>query len=362
MSMGSSVTADNKRLLYPSLGAVLPEDSFLRPEFQARDLDELMAPLLIWDDLMPKQTVDATTFTYQIETTGAGTGVRGNAATDVRKEYAPLRADASEFSYVSVSPLEMAVGVLQARGVAFKLTEAARHDHERLKIDPLARTRRRVAYWLAEQINAEMVTTMTNDFSTSSGMASSISTDSGMADVMSHITTNFGTESTVGHLAGILDSTYYWDEADANPVRDILDLQTVFEDQDGYNYNMTDVYMRYRDLHLLSTFCTEVGADWVRDPLGGFQASNVAGITFHGVKNTAGFPTTAGDGYIMALDRNNPMGQTYQNFSNEFPTTNNMSFHSYMDDANHDFHYQMFYTRGTVVVEPLAMAVLQVRD
>tara|TARA_R100000458_G_C8249137_1_gene226430 strand:+ start:117 stop:1166 length:1050 start_codon:yes stop_codon:yes gene_type:complete len=348
--------ADNKRVSYPSLAAVLPEDSFLRPEFQARDLDELMAPLLIWDDLMPKQTVDATTFTYQIETTGAGTGVRGSAADDVRKEYAPLRADASEFSYVSVSPLEMAVGVLQARGVAFKLTEAARHDHERLKIDPLARTRRRVAYWLAEQINAEMVTTMTNDFSITN------TDDTGMADIMSHITSDFGTETTVGHLCGKLDSTYYWDEADANPVRDILDLQTVFEDQDGYNYNMTDVYMRYRDLHLLSTFCTEVGADWVRDPLGGFQASNVAGITFHGVKNTAGFPTTAGDGYIMALDRNNPMGQTYQNFSNEFPTTSNMSFHSYMDDANHDFHYQMFYTRGTVVVEPLAMAVLQVRD
>ena len=106
---------------------------------------------------------------------------------------------------------------------------------------------------------------------------------------MSHITSDFGTETTVGHLTGVLDSTYYWDEKDANPIRDILDLQTVFEDQDGYNYNMTDVYMRYRDLHLLSTFCTEIGADWVRDPLGGFQASNVAGITFHGLKNVSGF-------------------------------------------------------------------------
>ena len=344
-----------KRTTYSNLAATLPEESFLRPEFQARDLDELMAPLLIWDDFMPKQTVDATTFTYQIETTGAGTGVRGSAADDVRKEYAPLRADASEFAYVSVSPLEMAVGILQARGVAFKLTEAARHDHERLKIDPLARTRRRVAYWLAEQINAEMVTTLTNDFSVTN------TDDTGMEDIMSH-SSDFGTETTVGHLAGSLDSTYYWDEADANPVRDILDLQTVFEDQDGYNYNLTDCYLRYRDLHLLSTFITEVGADWVRDPTGGFQASNIAGITFHGVKNTAGFPTTAGDGYLLALDRNNPVGQTYQNFSNEFPTTNNMSFHSYMDDATHDFHYQMFYTRGTVVVEPLSMAVLKIRD
>ena len=344
-----------KRVTYSSLAATLPEESFLRPEFQARDLDEVMAPRLIWDDFMPKQTVDANTFTYQIETTGAGAGTRGSAATDVKKEYAPLRADASEFAYVTVSPLEMAVGVLQARGIAFKLTEAARHDHERLKIDPLARTRRRVAYWLAEQINADMVTALTNNFSMTN------TDDTGMADIMSHITTDFGTEDTVGHLNGKLDSTYYWDEPDANPIRDILDLQTVFEDQDGYNYSLTDCYMRYRDLHLLSTFITEVGADWVRDPLGGFQASNVAGITFHGLKNVAGFPTTVGSGYIMALDRNNPVGQTYQNFSNEFPTTNNMSFHSYMDDATHDFHYQMFYTRGTVVVEPLSMAVLRVR-
>jgi hypothetical protein len=200
-----------------------------------------------------------------------------------------------------------------------------------------------------------MVSTLTNDFSITN------TDDNGMEDIMSH-STDFGTETTVGHLAGSLDSTYYWDEPDANPVRDILDLQTVFEDQDGYNYSMTDVYMRYRDLHLLSTFITEVGADWVRDPLGGFQASNIAGITFHGLKNVAGFPTTAGDGYIMALDRNNPVGQTYQSFSKEFPQANNMSFHSYMDDATHDFHYQMFYTRGTVVVEPLSMAVLRVRD
>ena len=343
------------RVTYSSLAATLPEESFLRPEFQARDLDELMAPLLIWDDLIPKQSVDAMTFNYQIETTGAGAGTRGSSATDVRKEYAPLRADASEFAYVSVSPLEMAVGVLQARGVAFKLTEAARHDHERLKIDPLARTRRRVAYWLAEQINADMVTALTNDFSVTN------TDDSDMEDIMSH-STDFGVETTVGHLAGKLTDTYYWDEPDANPVRDILDLQTVFEDQDGYNYSLTDCYMRYRDLHLLSTFATEVGADWVRDPMGGFVASNIAGITFHGVKNTAGFVTTAGDGYIMALDRNNPAGQTYQNFSNEFPTSDNMSFHSYLDDATHDFHYQMFYTRGTVVVEPLSMAVLQIRD
>jgi len=340
---------------YGTLAGVLPKDSFLRPEFQARDLDELLDSLLVFDDFIPKQTVDATTFSYQIETDGAGTGTRGSAGADVKKEYAPLRADGSEFSYVSVSPLEMAVGVLQARGVAFKLTEAARGDHEKLKIDPLARTRKRVAYWLAEQINAEMVSNMTNDFSITN------TDDTGMEDIMSH-STDFGTETTLGHLAGTLDSTYYWDEADANPIRDILDLQTVFEDQDGYNYNMTDVYMRFRDLHLLSTFCTEIGADWVRDPLGGFTASNIAGITFHGLKNVAGFPTTVGDGYIMAVDKNNPVGQTYQSFSSEFPQANNMSFHSYMDDATHDFHYQMFYTRGTVVVEPKALAVLKVRD
>ena len=51
-----------------SLAGVLPKDSFLRPEFQARDLDELLDSLLIFDDIMPKQTVDATTFSYQIAT------------------------------------------------------------------------------------------------------------------------------------------------------------------------------------------------------------------------------------------------------------------------------------------------------
>ena len=63
---------------YGTLAGVLPKDSFLRPEFQARDLDELLDSLLVFDDFIPKQTVDATTFSYQIETDGAGTGTRAS--------------------------------------------------------------------------------------------------------------------------------------------------------------------------------------------------------------------------------------------------------------------------------------------
>jgi hypothetical protein len=325
------------------------KEAFLRADFQAKDLDMLIAPLLIWDEFIPKETVGARAFTYFKETIS---GTQKHAGTDPRKEYAPARASGSEFAYVTVSPFEQAVGALKSRGIAFALDEDALTFSE--GVDPLVRTRTRVSYWLAEQINTEMLTAMTNNFSTTN------TDDTAMEDIVEH-STDFGVETTVGNLAGVIDDPYDWDLPDGDPVTDLIDLKTVMDDQDGYNYNATDCWMRYRDLNLLNKYIMDIDADWQSDPNGGFTTNAIAGLTLHGVQNTAGFPTTVGDGYILMLDSANPTGTTYQTFYPQYPKTDNMNYHSYVKDETHDHHYQFWYTRQTVIVEPLSMLVCMVR-
>ena len=328
----------------------MPKEAFLKAEFAAKDLDELIAPLLIWDEFLPTQTVNARAFTYFVESLSS---TRKHAGTDPRKEYAPPRASGAEFAYVTVSPLEQKVGALKSRGVAYRLDEDA--TTFTTGIDPVARTRNRVAYWLAEQINTEMVTALTNTFSVTN------TDDTAMEDIIEH-STDFGVETTTGSLAGVIDSGFHWDEPDGDPVTDLIDLKTVFDDQDGYAYTATDVWMRYRDLNLLNKYIMDIDADWQTDPNGGFTTNAIAGLTMHGVQNTAGFVTTVGDGYIMMLDRNNPVGTTYQAFYPDYPQLDYFNYHSFTDDYTHDMHYQFWYTRQTVIVEPLSLLVCKIRD
>jgi hypothetical protein len=326
------------------------KEEFLRADFQAKDLDELIAPELIFDNFIPKETVSARAFTYFVESISS---TRKHAGTDPRKEYVPPRASGAEFAYVTVSPLEQKTGALKSYGVAFKLDEDALTFSE--GVDPLSRTRNRVAYWIAEQINTEMVTAMTNTFSVTN------TDDTAMEDVIEH-STDFGVETTIGHLAGVIDDGFHWDQPDGDPVTDMLDLQAVFNDQDGYSYRMTDVWLRFRDWNLINKYVMDIDAEWQTSPNGGYETNALHGLTFHPVQNTAGFPTTVGDGYILCLDRSNPAGTTYQTFYPQYPKTDNMNYHSYVNDETHDTHYQFWFTRQTVILEPLSMLVCKIRD
>lgn len=326
------------------------KEEFLRADFQAKDLDELIAPELIFDDFIPKETVHARAYTYFVESISS---TRKHAGTDPRKEYAPPRASGAEFAYVTVSPLEQQTGALKSWGVAFRLDEDALTFSE--GVDPLVRTRNRVAYWIAEDINTRMVATMTNNFSVTN------TDDTAMEDIIEH-STDFGVETTVGHLAGTIDDGFHWDQPDGDPVTDMIDLKTVMDDQDGYNYTMTDCWLRFRDWNLLNKYVMDIDADWQTDPDGGFFTSIIHGVSFHPVQNTAGFPTTVGDGYILCLDRNNPAGTTYQTFYPQYPKTEGMNYHSFVDDYTHDRHYQFWWTRDTAIVEPLAQMVCKIRD
>jgi hypothetical protein len=207
---------------------------------------------------------------------------------------------------------------------------------------------------MAEQLNTELVLALTNNFSVTN------TDDTGMEDITEH-STDFGTENTTGILNGTIDAGYNWDEPDGDPVTDLIDLNTVMDDQDGYNYRATNEWMRFLDLNLLNKYIMDIDATWQSDPNGGFQTNAIAGLTLHGVQNTAGFPTTAGDGYILMMGSTSP-GTTYQAFYPQYPQTDYFNYNEFTDDWTHDRHYQFWYTRKTVIVEPRALLLCKIRD
>lgn len=332
----------------------LLSDIFYRKEYMAQALLELMAPELIFDNMWPSMRVPDRSVSIPKQT---ASGTRFSDASDVRKEYAPYWEPGAEMARATISPGEYESHTLFRHALGFDVGLDARENI--VNIDEVARTRKRVGYWLAEQINAAVVTKVLNDFSITT------TTDvAAIADKFEHITSDIGYEDTVGHLAAPLDSSYYWDESGADPIVDIMDLQTAFDDQDGYPFELTDIRLTKNAANLLAKFVVRNGGKWAKDPTGnGYVTDKIAGISFHSLKgDTAGWNVTAGDDYILGTDRNNPAAVTYYYLFNSLASAGKMNVDQWYDPQLKVQHYEFIFTRTSVVREPRAMCVLKVRD
>ena len=330
------------------------DDIVFRKEFQARRVMDLLSPKLIFDPMYPKIRTPSDSVTLPIQSVG---GTRYSDSTDPRKRYAPEFHHGSKIPKVTISADQYKAYTLPTRTLAFDVPLSVREELRGL--DTVKKTRNRMVHWLAEQINANMVVDLLNSWSVTN-------TDTAaMYDIMSHIATDYGPETTIGHPTGVLDAANYWDAAGANPVTDILDMATVFGNHSGYPWEATDCIMKNTELNLFNKFVISHGGDWAKDPTGpGWVTNAVGGITFHSVKNdTAGFDTTAGDGYIWMYDRANPSATTFYYADSSFPTIGGfMNYHSWFDDEKKVQTFQFWHTRRTIVEEPLAQAVLMVRN
>ena len=344
--------AEKARTYADTMALHLPSDKFFRIDYQARAIADLIEPQLIFDQMFPRVRIPTRAFWYRRKSVS---GTRYSDSSDVQKEYPPPFEHGGKIAKVAPSDYEELSGTVEQYSFGFDVGLDAREEVS--GIDYVVRARNATAYWMAEAINAGIVTDVLNDFSVTN------TDDTAMEDMLSH-SDDFGTETTIGHLAGVLSSDYYWDEAGADPVVDILDLMTVFNNQSGYWFKATDVYMTNRALNLFNKFVINHGGTWAKDPTGtGWVTNAVGGVVFHGLKNdTAGWNQTTGDDYIWMVDRNNPAATTYYYVSSEYPNAGGINYHTWKDDETKLQTYQFWYARRTVVREPLAMAVLKVRD
>ena len=338
------------------LGGLVPERDFLRAEFAARNADELLNPLLIWDQIFPVVTVDAQSFTYTVK---SASGTRYSDSSDPRKETAPPRTPGSEFPGVTISSFERKSGSLTEYGFKFDLSP----DILRFSagIDELDRHRSTVAFWSAEQMN-QLVLDGILGVADNSGTEWLVNTDSTkMEDIMEQ-SGDYGTHAK-GYLTGTLDTGFYWDDgANANPVETIMEWATVFRDQDGYNRRLTDVWMDVREFLWFKKYLINNSHTWEMSPLTGeILVPRIGNVAIHELTDVAGLPDADGVGIIIGTDRNNPAGRTYQAFSPRFPRGEKVSVHNFTDDKTHMFTEQYFWTRASVLQEPNAIGVLRVR-
>ena len=330
------------------------DDIVFRKEFQARRVMDLLSPHLMFDAMYPKTRTPSDSVTLPIQSVG---GTAYSDSSDPRQRYAPEFRHGARIPKVSYSADQYKAYTLPLRTLAFDIPLNVREELQGMSL--LATARKRLARGLADQINADIVVSVLNSWSVTN-------TDTAaMYDIMSHCATDYGVETTIGNLTGKVDATYYWDAAGANPVTDILDLTTVFNNQSGYDYNADSVLMKYNELNLFNKFVISHGGTWARDPTGtGWQTNACGGITFRAVKNdTVGFDATAGDGYIWMYDSNNPSATTFYYADQSFPTIGGfMNYHTWFDDEKKVQTYQFWHTRRTIPLEPLSTAVLMVRD
>jgi hypothetical protein len=330
------------------------KDIFYRPQYQARALYEIMAPDLIFDGMWPH--IPTPDLAVSLEDR-ALSGTRFSDAGDVKKTWAPPWRPGADITVDTISKGEYKSYTLKTYARGFEVDLAAASNP--LQMSNIADTRKRIGYWMREQINADVVTAVTNNFSVTN-------TDVGAwADKLEHVTTDYGYETTIGNLTGVLDAANYWDEAGADPVTDVMDLGVVFSDQDGYPFELTDLYMTKNAANMLSKFVVRSGGTWAKDPTSdGYVTNQVAGVAFHQLKgDTAGWTVTAGDDYIMGLDRNWPAAETYYYTYSKLPTVGDfMNYDFWHNKASKTDRYEFMFTRRTLLREPRALCILQVRN
>jgi hypothetical protein len=328
----------------------LPLERFLRKEYMAKEVEDLINPNLIWDKILPHVAANAKSIAYLQDPY--------SHMTDPKKRTPPMKASLGEIPKVEISTIERKTDALKGWGMGFKFDEDIVLYEE--NIDDLVRTRNRVAWWLQEFINNWVINDMTNDWSTTE------SADTRLTAIYTHqdSTDTPGYESTNGHILIQQDSTYRWDAADADPVFDIIEWRQLFEGQEPaagqrYGYRLTDVYLDNEDFYNLYKYLVEIDAKWQLDPAGDIKVPNIAGLTLHELQasmyDTDG---TAVRGVALLTDRSVPAGTIYEAFDHRYLKSGPFNMHSYTENKDRGLNYDFWANRVTVMKEPKAFGVV----
>lgn len=329
---------------------VLPYQDFLRLEYMARDVADLVNPNLVWDAILPHQSVTAKSITYYQDLY--------SHMTDPLKRTPPLRGTLGEFATMKISSIERKSAALTGWGAQIEFDEDVQVYED--KLDDVVRTKARVAWWLAEFLNNWVISDMTNAWSTTFTSDATITgaierdTDAGYEDTLGHIVINHN------------NTTYGWNDAAADPVLDIIDWKEAFEEQEPstgqrYGYRLTDVYLDTPEYYDFYKYLITIDADWQKDPTGGagIVVPTIGDVTIHQLRaamyDTDGTKMT---GYGFLFDRGNKPATIYEAFNPQFGRAGHFNVHRYMRDEDHALYFQFWTSRVTVVKEPKAFGMV----
>jgi hypothetical protein len=304
--------------------------AYLKKEFIVPKMYEIMNPYLVGLDLLPKVKTDSRSVRIRKDSY--------SDSTDPKLVTMPLKTDSSTFPYVDISVTTIDSAILQTKGIALKIDRDAINFAD--GIDYIQRAYRRAAFWLASAFNTEVLSAI-----------------------------------TAGATTPTWTPTAVWSAAGATPIDDLIALSEQME-REGYSYRMTDVYVNKTNYYEMLRYLA--GAD-----IGDLKQQNIYGIPFTNQPvinlpviqaEVRSLLSGVDEGYVLAMDRNNPCGTIFYYTDPAFATKNpgyqiavsgggnrqmnvgdlGFNFHQYQEDDTHNIVMQFWWDTATKVIEAYA--------
>ena len=245
----------------------LSSDKMLRKEFIERAIMKKMSPQLYFLNLFPVVDLDgATTFSYFRDDVSAEDDIQ----TGVMSEPLPV-SELSALSKIDISTITKKTGDTYQFGYAMEYSEAKQKENG--FVDEVARAIDRMSYGMARKLNGDIFNCM-DQFASATP-----------------ITLNDGT----------------WD-ASAQINDDIVDMKYSFEDQEGWDYNLTDAFVNTQNFRELNKFYSALD--------GQFTPDDCEGVRFTNTK------TAVSEGTLYGIDKNIKPITIYKNTNPKHSTMN----------------------------------------
>ena len=297
----------------------LPNDRYLRKEFVESTIMDFMDPLLPWEDMFPHVGVDALSITWFKE--------QYSRTLDPNKRAPSLRREDGTFPHVKMSGIQEKTA--QMMQFAFEMDFDERVRRYETFIDHINRGLKRLAFWVAESINTQVLNTLTNDLAVPQ-------------------------PGPVEDDILLYAAAAAWNAGGAAPVDDIRNAILQMEIQPGFAYSPTDLFLTPTDYKNLKAYLeTGVTFQWVKDPTTGDWNGMVEGMKIHKLKDT-GLPNGKG----LLMDMNNPAVTIYTSNDSDYSTLGKLNIHTYTSDADHRYHIQVWRDLVPVLKEPKGVLLM----
>lgn len=282
-------------------------DDYFTPSFAARKVEDLLDPSLIWTRPgFLTQLVGSPTHTLQTPPYRAdSSGNQITPGSSTKKRRPTVHVDGTRISAIDIDDYALSEYGMTPYATKIPFDESVLSDSpgNRMKIEWAYAD---IARSLQEFINAEVLSSALNNFTYTSG-----GDHTGYMD--NEDSTGFGYESTYGFLCGKLDTGTFWNSDSADYNTDIMNMVTMFNNQQGYDSTLTTILMHNTLLEDLKLWGTENDHSWETTPLGnGRSITRIHNVDVIGLNNVDGMASHA-DKIIMLDNRVTPCTTYYYN-------------------------------------------------
>ena len=243
-------------------------ERYLQPQYVLRTVYEKMAPHLMFLPFVVPVREESSTFPYSYNAY--------SMSTDPKKETPPMAIVGGRFPELDYTRESIGNAATEEHGFQMRLKhDMMKHRGQKAAQEAL-RAIERAGFWMAETINAAILSAM-----------------------------------TTGATTPTWTPTATWDDALATPMDDIEKFDEQFE-QAGYPYRFTDGFLHSTNWHELKRYVLDYDNRYL---VGGVPAIEKETIEIPSVdvvlhKVDKGL-TAFSEGYLLGLDRNNPVTELH---------------------------------------------------